>query len=187
MQKFINQIKQQALAVNSNNSFSDIGQVIAYDPTNRLIKAQIHSATDDDSAQSTGWIPICSPWVGNGWGMFPSVEIGDHVLIVYQKANAQNGVAVSAFFTDKNRPLPVNPGEFNLVHKNGSTLKLKNDGSVEINCTGEVKIGDVAGSLKKLLTETAAEIFNNHTHSGNVPVPEEKMESADMTQNLKAT
>jgi hypothetical protein len=189
MQKFINQIKQQALLSINNIAFSDVGEVIAFDPINHLVIVQIHEASDEEEALKTGWIPICSPWVGNGWGMFPSVEIGDIMLVVYQQGDRSNGVAVASFFTNKSRPVSVNPGEFYLIHKSGSTIKLLNDGNIEINCTGQVMIGEASGALKKLIKETIKDKFNNHTHSGSVPPVEEsnKIQDSDLTENLTAT
>ena len=40
------------------------GTVTAYDPDNYAVKVQLQP-----TGEETGWIPLSSPWVGNGWGL----------------------------------------------------------------------------------------------------------------------
>lgn len=46
------------------------GHIVAYDPANHAVKVQIPSLAVDESTPGivTGWIPLGSHFVGNGWG-----------------------------------------------------------------------------------------------------------------------
>lgn len=218
IQKLINTLRIQASLANNGKYFTSVGIITGYDPNNRLVTVQIHPATDDSPALQTGWIPITSPWIGNNCGMLFAPNVGDIVAVHYQEGSLLNAYADACFYNNTSRPLPVPSGEAWIVHKSGSFIKLTNDGKVsingqveidittpklvinvtgdcEINADGTVKvdadtveIGDTSGALKKLLNETAADVFNTHTHdSGSVPIPDQQMSSDDMTVNTKAT
>lgn len=109
----------------------------------------------------SGWLPVLSQWVGNGWGMVCLPNPGDQVLLVPQEGDIEQGVIIGRSFSDKQMP-PVAPGgEFWLVHETGSFLKLCNDGTIRIK--GDLHVqGDVydrQGSMADLRTH-----YNSHTH-----------------------
>jgi len=105
-------------------------------------------------------------------------------------------------------PLPVSSGEFWLVHKTGSFLKLTNDGKVSINGNAEiditapiinigsttgssaVSIGDLVSALTGVMNDVAISVYNSHTHNqaggGITAVPNQLLDSTALTQNLKA-
>ena len=109
----------------------------------------------------SGWLPVLSQWVGNGWGIACPPSPGDQVLLVPQDGDIEQGVIVGRVFSVNQMP-PVAPGgEFWLVHKTGSSLKLCNDGTIQIQ--GDLHVaGDVYdqhGALSSLRTH-----YNSHTH-----------------------
>lgn len=108
-----------------------IGTVTSYDPRNYCAKVMIHP-----EGAETGWIPVLSPWVGNGWGLFAPPLIGDQVEVQFQEDNFEAGFICNRFYSDSDRPLSVQSGEFWLVHQSGSCLKFHNDGTVELNAAG---------------------------------------------------
>ena len=109
----------------------------------------------------SGWLPLMSQWVGNGWGMVCPPAPGDQVLLVPQEGDIEQGVIVGRVFSVKHVPPSAPGGEFWLIHKSGSFLKLCNDGTIRI--AGDLHVeGDVYdrhGSVSALRTH-----YNAHTH-----------------------
>lgn len=111
----------------------------------------------------SGWLPVLSSWTGGGWGMVCPPSPGDQVLVVAQEGLAEHGVIVGGAFSDSNRPPPAQVGELWLMHKSGSYLKLKNDGTIcikgDLHVDGE--IFDREGALNGL-----RHTYNHHRHTG---------------------
>ena len=109
----------------------------------------------------SGWLPVLSPWVGNGWGMACPPNPGDEVLLVPQQGDLEQGIIVGRSFSSQQLPPMAAAGEFWLVHQTGSFLKLCNDGTIQIK--GDVHVqGDVYdqhGSLSGLRAH-----YNSHNH-----------------------
>ena len=110
----------------------------------------------------SGWLPVLSQWVGNGWGLTCPPTPGDQVLLVPQEGDAEQGIIIGRVYSNKQMP-PVAPGgEFWLVHQSGSFLKICNDGTIRVN--GDLHVaGDVydrEGPLSRLRTH-----YDMHTHT----------------------
>lgn len=101
--------------------------VDAYDPDTYSVKVKLQP-----SGVLTGWIPVASCFVGNGWGLFAGPSIGDMVQVDCQEGDIDAGMMTGAIFNDIDRPLPVPSGDFWLVHKSGSMLKFHGDGSIDL-------------------------------------------------------
>lgn len=110
-----------------------VGIVDGYNPTNFCVRVRLQPGD-----QITGWLPILTMWGGNGWGLFAPPQPGDVVKVLFQEGGKEAGVCLGRFFSNKTRPLNVPGGEFWLVHKTGSMVKLTND--------GKVTVADKAGS-----------------------------------------
>lgn len=112
----------------------------------------------------SGWLPVLSSWIGNGWGLSCPLTPGDQVFVLPQDGDAQHGVIVGAAYSRAQVPPQVPSGEFWLVHKSGASLKLCNDGTVQV--VGDLHVnGDVydrVGSLAHLRST-----YNAHVH--NIP------------------
>lgn len=189
-EKFLNLMRIQASLVSNGRASSALGTVIAFDQNNYYVNCELYPADPTDSnSQSiqTGWIPLGSPWVGNGWGFFAPPNIGDIVLIEYQEGSFQNAVASVRFYQlDQNLSVPS--GECWLVHSSGSFIKMKNDGSILINSTS-IQLGNLNASLGALLNGLAQTVYNGHTHniSGSVTLPPNQlMDSTTLTTNVQA-
>ncbi len=139
-----------------------IGTVSAYNPANYCAKVMIQPENVE-----TGWLPVLSPWIGNGWGMFAPPTIGDLVEVQYQEGDFDAGMICLRFFNDADRPLSVPSGEFWLVHQSGSSLKFHNDGTVQLisigtltssapqwNHTGPVNITGTLHTTGDITTDT---------------------------------
>ena len=163
MQELINAIKGHAADTNQTAKTRH-GIVSSYDPATYSVNILLQP-----EEKLTGWIPLVSPWVGNGWGMFCPPSIGDAVEVSFQEGDQENGVAGWRFYNDEDRPLPCPSGEFWLVHKSGSTLKFNNDGTITSNATAWNHVGNV--NITGTLTASVDVIgggksLKNHTHGG---------------------
>lgn len=192
--KFLNVIRMHAQLANSSRTFSSLGRITGFDPNNYFVTVEIYGATDDSPALQTGSIPLFSPWVGNGWGMFAPPNMGDIVEVHFQEGSVQNAYACLRCFNNNFLPLAVESGEFWLVHQTGSFVKLTNDGklllngSVEIDITAPIiqitasasvaitapavsidseaiTMGNLSDTLTGLMNDVAINVYNNHTHS----------------------
>jgi len=192
--KFLNVMKMHSQIANSGKVFSALGLVTGYDPATYLVTVELYGATDDSPALQTGSIPLFSPWVGNGWGMFCPPNLGDIVEVHFQEGSLQNAYACLRSYGNNSLPLSVPSGEFWLVHQSGSFFKLTNDGKlllnggVEIDITApiinitcatsvsvtapevsinsaDISLGNLSDSLTGLMNDVAIAVYNGHTHN----------------------
>ena len=124
-------------------TFTALGSVNAFDPTGYQVQVLLQAETEDAPATVTGWIPLASPWTGNGWGMFAPASTGDLILVFFQDGSLQNPIAGLRLFYNDQLPIPVEAGEMWLVHKSGSSLKFKNDGTVSLESPGTLSVSSL--------------------------------------------
>ncbi|MBR8182086.1 phage baseplate assembly protein V [Burkholderia ambifaria] len=103
------------------------GLVASYDPGTYSVKVMLQP-----SGKLTGWIPIETEAIGNGWGIACGPNIGDQARIDFADGDPEAGAVTGFIYSDADRPPPAPCGEFWTVHKSGSLLKFHNDGTVEI-------------------------------------------------------
>lgn len=170
----MNHMRLQASLAQGDRSTVRIGTVSSYHPENYSCKVLIQPENVE-----TGWLPILSPWVGNGWGLFAPPALGDMVDVHFQEGSIEAGFVSQRFFNDSDRPLPVQPGEFWLVHQSGSLLKFLNDGSVELNTrqgltatVGAYLTANVTGKVTVTAQEVDitcdVKVTGNITATGNI-------------------
>lgn len=139
-QKLLNAMRMMSSMANQGTMQTAIGKVNAFDPSTYQVQVLLQAATDDAPALATGWIPLASPWTGDGWGMFVPASTGDLILVFFQDGSLQNPIAGMRIFYDEQLPTEVQGGEMYLIHKSGSCLKFLNDGTVELNSNSTLKI-----------------------------------------------
>jgi phage baseplate assembly protein gpV len=190
------------------------GIVDRYDPATNRARIVLQPSADGLTPM-TGYLPVLTQWLGNGWGAVAPVQKGDQVLVVFAQDHADSGVVVGRLF-DNIHPPPIRSdgepavaGELLLVHQSGSRLQLTNDqkvlvnGALEIDLSAPtisitasqsvavtapaVTISAQGQSVETLLTSAAAQLFNTHTHPGTGAPPSQQMTNADMTATLKAS
>lgn len=176
IQKFINNIKMHASMATNAYTYPSVGQVTAYDPDNYLVQVQLQVATSDSPALATGWIPLASPWVGNGWGMFAPPSIGDIIEVHYQEGSLVNAFACLKFYGDPVRPLSVPSGEFWLVHKTGSFVKFTNDGNVSISSSTKI---DITAPIVNITASTSISLRSPSVKMGDLDGPLQPILLAD--------
>ena len=153
---FMNGMKAASQMANQGKSTRQ-GTISGYDPSTYSVKVIIQP-----DGILTGWIPLKSVWIGNGWGLFCPPSIGDAVEIDYQEADGFGGSVGLRFFNDQDRPLPCPSGEFWLVHKSGASFKSTNDGKLTLT--------DPSGTVLNLTNDGNVTITGNLKVSGNTTI-----------------
>lgn len=156
----LNTMRAQALSAGNTRADARMGLVTSYDPNRYAVKVQLMP-----EGAETGWLPLASPWIGNGWGMFAAPTPGDMIEVHFQEGSPEAGYACLRFYNDHDRPLPCPSGEFWLVHASGSMLKFHNDGSVEL--TAATNLTAIAGGKARISCEDM-ELHARHSYSWDV-------------------
>jgi phage gp45-like len=172
MDEFLNLVKGQATQLDQAWAQPRVAVVSSCDAATYTVRVLIQP-----EGVLSGWIPVTTNWVGSGWGLACLPQPGDQVVVVYQEGDAEQGIVVGRLWSN-NVPAPIAPvGELWLVHATGSTIQLKNDGSIhtqgltwfhqgDLAVTGN--ISDYHGSLDALRNH-----YNIHEHppATSPPVP----------------
>lgn len=125
MRALLNAMAANAQQTSAGDSGTRQGIITAYDPDSYVVKVQLQP-----TGEETGWIPLSSPWVGNGWGLAAGPMIGAEVEVEFDSGLMGAGMAAGQFYNDEDRCPGPPSGEFWLVHKSGSLLKFLNTGEV---------------------------------------------------------
>lgn len=126
--RLANAMRAQALLAGNSHADTRVGLVTGYDPNRYAVKVSLMP-----EGVETGWLPLLSPWVGDGWGLFAGPSVGDLVEVGFEQGSFEAGYAAMRFYNDQDRPLPCPSGEFWLAHRSGSLLKFRNDGTIELH------------------------------------------------------
>lgn len=157
LDRLTNIVKAHAANLDHSNGQAKFGTVTSVDSATGNARVMIQP----DGVLS-GWLPMLSSWVGNGWGMFCPPSPGDQVLLLPQEGDVEQSVIIGRTYSVSQRPPAAPEGEFWLVHRSGSSFKLTNDGTIRI--IGDLHVqGDVYdqhGPLSGLRNS-----YNGHTHA----------------------
>jgi hypothetical protein len=157
MERLLNIIKQHAGALDQGGSQPRFATVTSVNPEAATVRVTLQP-----EGVLTGWLPVLSPWIGAGWGMYAPPSPGDQVLVLAQEGEAEHGVIIGCAFSSAQTPPTTPVGELWLVHCAGSFIKLRNDGTIQMQ--GDLHVdGDIfdrQGSLSRLRGH-----YNGHTHS----------------------
>ena len=88
------------------------GLVTSYDPQNHLAKV-----TFQPEGQESGWLPIETGHIGNGFGIAIGLTpgdgkaTGDQVIVRYQEGDFESGKIVKRVHSDEDKPPMVQSGE----------------------------------------------------------------------------
>ena len=151
---FANAVRLQAQRVAAEKMVSLIGSITSYDPNKYAAKVQLQP-----DGIFTGWLPIASIWIGSVWGLYTPPNIGDLCAVEFINGDLSAGVIVGRFWNNQQQPLVVQSGECWLVHANGQSIKLTNDGQLTItDGQGATAVLDGNGNI---VTQA-----NNWNHTG---------------------
>lgn len=171
MRQLLNVMRMQAMLASGDHASVRLGKVDSYDAVNYSAKVRLQP---EDVI--TGWLPVTSQWVGNGWGMFAPPSIGELVEVHFQEGSIDAGIVNLRFFNDIARPLPVPSGEFWLQHKSGAFFKLTNAGAATFS--------DAHGASVTLNGDgTITSSASQWNHTGNVTVTGNVVASGDISDH----
>ena len=135
MDDLMNAARREAERVMATRATTRTGLVTSYDPDNYAVKVALQP-----EGVETGWLPLASPWVGNGWGMFAPPSIGDQVVVEALEGENETRVVLDRLYSNDDRPLSVPSGEFWLQHETGAKIRLLNDGKIEIITPANIEV-----------------------------------------------
>ena len=165
MDRLLNALKAQGANQDQASGTPRFGLVSSVDPSTATARVMLQP-----EGVLTGWLPLLTPWVGNGWGLCCPPSPGDQVLVIPQEGDAEQGLIVGSTWSQQTTPPAAPAGEFWLVHSSGTALKLQNDGTVRI--TGDLHVsGDIYdshGALSQLRAH-----YNSHMHPPSMSLTSE--------------
>jgi phage baseplate assembly protein V len=159
MKAILNAMRLQAQRQASARRDTTVGTITSYDPALFAVRVQLQA-----EGILTGWLPLCSPWIGNGWGLFAAPSVGDMVTVHFFGGELEAGFVEGRLFNDVDRPLSVPSGEFWLVHKSGSFLKFTDDGNVSVNSAADL-VATVGGNLSASVSGNATASITGNLHA----------------------
>ncbi len=175
MNQISNAARREAARVMAQLALTRVGIISSYDPETYSAKVFIQPENTE-----SGWLPISTPWSGNGWGVFAPPTAGDIVEVQFQEGDKEAGIIGLRHYGNVLRPLPVPSGEFWLVHKSGSFLKFLNDGSVELNAQGDLN-ATVGGQANLTVAGKVVASAQEFDLTGNVKVTGDMLVTGDIS------
>lgn len=127
MRAILNQARIAAAQQSSSRAQTRTGIITSYDPSAYAVKVKIQPEDTE-----IGWLPLTSPYVGNGWGLAMGPSIGDAVTVHFTEGGFEAGQVGMRHYSDEDRPPTCPAGEVHLVHKSGSLIRMLSNGDVEI-------------------------------------------------------
>lgn len=127
MRELQNAMTQRAMLAAAQKISRMHGLVQSYDPNTYSVKVALQP-----SGALTGWIPIETHAIGNGWGVAYGPAIGDQAIVDFAEGDPEAATVSGFVYSDQDRPPPVPSGELWTVHKSTSLLKFHNDGTVAL-------------------------------------------------------
>jgi len=136
------------------------GTVSSYDPATYAAKVILQP-----TGIETGWMPIRSPWIGNGWGFYAPPSVGDQVEVGFEDGDVLVGSIEGSLYSDVDRPLSVQSGELWWQHKSGSFWKLTNDQNVSITSAADTLHNATGNFTQSIGADSTHTISGNLSHS----------------------
>ena len=166
MDSFLNALKAQGANQDQASGTPRFGIVTSVDPTTATARVTLQP-----EGVLTGWLPLLTPWVGNGWGLICPPSLGTQVLVLPQEGDAEHGLIIGASWSTQTTAPAAPSGEFWLVHQSGSYLKLQNDGTVQVK--GDLHVAgnvyDQHGPMSALRAHYNAHIHPPQAGATNLP------------------
>jgi uncharacterized protein involved in type VI secretion and phage assembly len=154
MRQLQNAMTQRAMLAAAQKISRMHGLVQSYDPNTYSVKVALQP-----SGILTGWIPIETQAIGNGWGVAYGPQIGDQAVVDFADGDPEAATVSGFIYSDQDRPPPVPSGELWTVHKSTSALKFLTNGDVMLH---------VSGNYTETVTGTATRTAAQHHIIGPV-------------------
>jgi len=126
--QFWNLVKERSASLDGRSGVVRFGLVASFDPSAYAARVMMQPEN-----VLSGWLPVMTIWMGNGWGMAAPLVPGTQVVVVPQEGDAEHGIIIGATWSNVDRPLGAPAGELWIQHENGNFLKLMNDGTISLS------------------------------------------------------
>jgi hypothetical protein len=109
------------------------GQVTSYDPKTYRAKVRFMP-----SGQQSGWLPIETGHIGNGYGIAVGLnagdgeKTGDQVVVRFSENDFEGGTIVQRVHSDVDKPPHVESGELCIYCQWGQQIRFDKDGKITI-------------------------------------------------------
>ncbi len=142
--------------------------ITAYDPHRHAVKAQLQPEQVE-----TGWMPIGTAHVGNGFGIAIGPEIGDQIVVGFHEGDIEAPYMKARLHSDQERPPVAEAGEMVFQTASGVVIKADKDGAVTITLAGKNLTIDAGGGDVHInsagLFHNSKSVGDTHIHGGVVP------------------
>jgi uncharacterized protein involved in type VI secretion and phage assembly len=165
MEDVIRRIVDQTLSRRAN---TQVAVVSAYDPDRHAVKATLQP-----QGVETGWAPIATSHVGNGFGLAIGPQVGDQIIVGFHEGDIDSPFMMGRLHSDAERPPRAEAGEIVLQSSTGFVLKAGKDGTISVTSGGHtITINAGGGGIaltSATLTHNGKNIGDTHEHTGIVP------------------
>jgi phage baseplate assembly protein gpV len=151
-----------------------VGTVSSYDPDRHAVKMLLQPEEIE-----TGWVPIASPHIGNGFGIVVGPGIGDQMTIGYHEGDLNSPYASGRLFSDDDQPPVAQSGELVLQTQAGVVIKADKTGALSITLnnqaltinsgSGQITITGPVAIVGPSLTHNGHDVGSTHEHTGVIP------------------
>ena len=167
MNDLINLMKLHMSGLNHQVATPYFGIVTSYDPNTHRAKVQVQPQDENVATpMQSGWLPVCTPTLGNGHGIVAPPLINEQVLIIPDGGDAKHGIIMGSIFSQPSAPPkpggtdPIQNGEIGITHASGSwtSSASANNGDVVVThgsgstltmtSNGDITIVPSSGTLK---------------------------------------
>lgn len=141
---WLNIIRREAeRVVDRRASGVRIGTVTSYDPAAHAVKLALQP-----EGTLTGWLPLASIGVGNGFGVYVGATTGHAYAAYFHEGDVEAGIIIGRLPTDSEAAVSAQPGEIIVKSPTGSLISLLQDGSVTVQDKGGAVIAfDGSGDI----------------------------------------
>lgn len=143
-----------------------IGIVTSYDPNRYAAKVKLQP-----EGIESGWVPISTLHIGNGYGIAVGLTPGDQVVMGYHEGDPESPFVMGRLHSDQERPPVAQSGEIVIQHKSGAVFKIDTSGNISVSGDGNLTInvtGDIALTSASL-THNTLNVGSTHVHGGVTP------------------
>lgn len=139
--------------------------ISAYDPNRHAVKATLQPQNVE-----SGWMPIATAHVGNGFGLAIGPQIGDQIIVGFHEGDIDSPFMMGRLHSDQERPPVAQAGEIVLQSASGFLLKVAADGTVSLTTNGhDLTINAGGGNIhlnSAKLFHNAKDVGDDHKHGG---------------------
>jgi hypothetical protein len=116
--------------------------VTSYDKDRHAVKGTLQP-----HGVETGWVPIGSQAVGNGFGIASGPSVGDQFNVEFENGDPNAPMATHRLFSTSAKPPSVESGELAIVSQFGHKITMTKDGKLIVESKGDTQFNVTSGKL----------------------------------------